>query len=112
WLRIVTAPLPNFRKSKDRLRATQVLATYENLRRDGDAVIQERGDWTRQTLGQKLRERIARMTPAEADELAQGYLERKKTQVRHLLQTITGAHFQRGPHTVRSLMARARQARQ
>ncbi len=112
WLRIVIAPLPNFRRSKDRLRATQALAIYENLRRECDAVIQERGDWTRKLLGQKLQERIARITPAEADQLAQGYLERKKTKVRDLLLTITGAQFQRGPHTVRSLMARARQARQ
>jgi hypothetical protein len=103
--RIVTASLPNFRNTRDRVNPRAVLAFYDRLRSPCLAILAARQPEATQMKALMALPQIGRPS---AEALRAAHAVDDRAHIRAILIEATGRAFSRRPTAVRDLMARAR----
>jgi hypothetical protein len=103
--RIVTASLPNFRNTRDRVNPFAVLAFYGRLRSRCLAILAARQPEAAQMKALRALPQIGRVS---AEALRDAHRVDDRSQIREILLEATGRAFSRRPTAVRELLARAR----
>jgi hypothetical protein len=106
--RIVTASLPSFRNTADRVSPRAVLTFYDRLRSRCLAILAARQPEAAQMKALRALPQIGRIS---AEALRDAHCADDRPHIRAILIEATGRAFSRRPTAVRGLMARARRDR-